>query len=102
MQSSELASQTNKNLDSTSQSFTGLAILTLDIIKHRNRKNVISLSGQTFSFFIETLGGIMMQLFYAEWSFIEPATFPICLLFMSTCVSIVHIITSPELRRFYF
>ena len=76
--------------------------LTKDTINKRNRKNVITLSGQVISFFIETLCAIIMSSLYSGFELVEPAAVTPMLVIASSIISVSQIVTSPELRQFYF
>ena len=66
----------------------------------RNRKNVITLSGQVTSFIVEFLTSMiyLAQIFYHDLA--DPSHQPILLIFASTIISCVQLGSSHELKRF--
>ena len=81
-----------------------LSLFILQVIQTRKRKNVITLTGQTITFFMEIVVTILMQLLYTKSGieFLEPSEMTAYLIIGSMIVTLTQIYTSPELRRFYF
>ena len=77
--------------------------LSLETIKHRNKKNAITLSGQVLSFVVELCTSIIAQLLIIDNSFgiFEPAALTCWIIVITSTVSVLQFMTSPELRRFY-
>ena len=77
--------------------------LSLETIKHRNKKNAITLSGQVLSFVVELCTSIIAQLLIMDNSFgiLEPAALTCWIIVITSTVSVLQFMTSPELRRFY-
>ena len=82
-------------------------IFSLQAIKSRTKKNVITLTGQIISFVLEILIPLICELLLTKFGsngyiIIEPAGIPIIVIFGTTLIAVAQFITSPELRRFYF
>ena len=77
--------------------------LSLETIKHRNKKNAITLTGQVLSFVVELCTSIIAQLLIMDNSFgiLEPAALTCWIIVITSTVSVLQFMTSPELRRFY-
>ena len=77
--------------------------LPLETIKHRKKKNAITLTGQVLSFVVELCTSIIAQLLIMDNSFgiLEPAAMTCLVIVITSTVSVLQFMTSPELRRFY-
>ena len=69
-------------------------------IRSRNRKNVITLSGQMASFVVELLTSafFIWQIMHPDLA--DPTYMPMAMMIISPLVSCVQALTSHELRRF--
>lgn len=79
--------------------------LTKDIIQRRTKRNVITLSGQAWTFGIETILSIFLHV-SINWEsaasiFFSPQITPFYVILISSAVSFGQFFTSPEMRRFY-
>ena len=81
-------------------------IFSLQAIKSRTKKNVITLTGQIISFAFEISIPLICELLLTKFgsnaNIIEPAGIPIIIIFGTTLIAVAQFLTSPELRRFYF
>ena len=78
--------------------------LSEEVIRLRNNKNAISLSGQVSTFVAEVTGTLIAQTLIMNndgVGVLEPAAFTCCSIVIIAVISALQIVTSPELRRFY-
>ena len=78
--------------------------LSKEVIRLRNNKNAISLSGQVSTFVAEVTGTLIAQTLIMNndgVGVLEPAAFTCCSIVIIAVISGLQIVTSPELRRFY-
>ena len=78
--------------------------LSKEVIRLRNNKNAISLSGQVSTFVVEVTGTLIAQTLIMNndgVGVLEPAAFTCCSIVIIAVISALQIVTSPELRRFY-
>lgn len=74
-----------------------------EIVVQRHQKNVITMSGQASAFCIECIASIIIQIMMSQKvELLESASFPLVLVVLEALVTISHIWSSPELRRFYW
>ena len=66
----------------------------------RNRKNVITLSGQVISFTVEFFTSLLILVGIFIDDLADPSHQPILLIFASTIISCVQLGTSHEMKRF--
>ena len=66
----------------------------------RNRKNVITLSGQVISFAVEFFTSLLILAGIFFHDLADPSHQPILLIFASTIISCVQLGTSHEMKRF--
>ena len=74
--------------------------ITVDMRKERNHKNVITLGGQAFSFFVELLICVYMLFHMKNTDMSDPSTMPIMIIIGSSVLSIFHLASSHELKRY--
>ena len=80
-----------------------LGLLPKETIFQRRKRNIITLSGQTFTFVIECgYGFIVLYLAIFEFLDNDLSLQPSITIAMSAAMSIAHFWACPELRRFYF
>jgi len=78
-------------------------ILPQDVLIARHRKNVITMSSQAATFMIECfLTVTVIIMLNLNVKALEAASFPLILVFMEVTITISHIWSAPELRRFYW
>ena len=74
--------------------------ITVDMRRERNHKNVITLGGQAFSFFVELLICVYMLFHMKNTDMSDPSTMPIMIIIGSSVLSIFHFASSHELKRY--
>ena len=74
--------------------------ITVDMRRERNHKNVITLGGQAFSFFMELLICVYMLFHMKNTDMSDPSTMPIMIIIGSSVLSICHFVSSHELKRY--
>ena len=74
--------------------------ITVDMRKERNHKNVITLGGQAFSFFVEILICIYMLFHMKNTDMSDPSTMPMMIIIGSSVLSMSHFASSHELKRY--
>ena len=68
--------------------------------QERNHKNVITLSGQAFSFFLEIVM-VIYCLFHMKYTkFADPSMMSILIIIANSSVSVAHFVVSHELKRY--
>ena len=74
--------------------------ITVTMRKERNQKNVITLGGQAFAFFVEiiTSGYILFHMKYTNLT--DPSTMSVMILVSNSLVSISQFLSSHELKRY--
>ena len=75
-------------------------IITDQMRRARNHKNVITLRGQVITFLIEILYSIYLIFHNAQADFVDASFTSISLIISSTIISLVQILTSHEMMRF--
>ena len=76
--------------------------LTKKAFSSRRKKNVMTLSGQIINFVMETLLTTIVTLLYTQHGLIEESNFPLSIVISSSVVAVASILTSPELKKYYF
>ena len=74
--------------------------ITVNMRKERNHKNVITLGGQAFSFFVEIFCCMYVLFHMKNTDMTDPSTMPIMIIIGNTLVSVYHFASSHELKRF--
>ena len=74
--------------------------ITVDMRRERNHKNVITLGGQAFSFFVELLICVYMLFHMKNTDMSDPSTMPIMIIIGSSVLSIFHFVSSHELKHY--
>ena len=69
-------------------------------LRQRKKKNVITLSGQVTSFFIEFLTTIFLMAQVLNNDLADPSVMPLFILTSATIISISQLWSSPELTRY--
>ena len=69
-----------------------------DDLRQRKRKNIISLSGQVITFFVESLLSLYAIAF--SQNLIDVSIFPILFITTTSMISVVQLWTSHELKRY--
>ena len=77
-----------------------LKIITEDVRRERNTKNIITLKGQMISFAIEFAYGICVVLLSNNVSFSDPSLMILIKIVGSTVISVVQLMSSHEMKRF--
>ena len=78
-------------------------VVSQDALIARHRKNVITMSSQAVTFMIECLiMSTMLIMLNQNVKALEATSFPLILVFMEVTITISHIWSAPELRRFYW
>ena len=67
--------------------------------QERNHKNVITLGGQAFSFFVE-LSVAIYCVIHMNYTTADPSNMPILIIIGSTIVSVGQFVCSHELKRY--
>ena len=75
-------------------------IITDQMRRERNHKNIITLRGQVISFLIEFIYGIYVFIHNSQLDFSDASVKSISLIICSTIISLVQILTSHEMMRF--
>ena len=75
-------------------------IITKDMKKERNQKNVITLKGQVMMFTVETVFHIYTIFHISNHAMIESSFMPITEIVASSIISVIQLTTSNEMRRF--
>ena len=75
-------------------------IITDQMRRERNQKNIITLRGQVISFLIEIIYSIYVFIHNSQPDFVDASTNSISLIICSTIISLVQILTSHEMMRF--
>ena len=75
-------------------------IITDQMRKERNHKNVITLRGQVITFLIEILFSVYSATHNLNADFVDATAYSIALIIGSTIISLVQILTSHEMVRF--
>ena len=74
--------------------------ITVSMRQERNHKNVITLSGQAFSFFLEIVL-VIYCLFHMKYTkFADPSMMSILIIIANSSVSVAHFVVSHELKRY--
>ena len=73
-----------------------------EVYDNRRRKNVITLAGQAWSFGVEFLIGLLTNVLLAfkQSAYIDESIFVLLIIVGSTILSVLHVVSSPELRRY--
>ena len=74
-------------------------IITINMRQERNHKNVITLGGQAFSFFVE-LSVAIYCVVHMNYTTADPSNMPILIIIGSTIVSVGQFVCSHELKRY--
>ena len=74
-------------------------VISLQIRKHRNHKNVITLKGQIASFLVEMISSILLITYLALSSNDGPSQMPIVMTFLHTIVSVSQFFSSHDLKQ---
>ena len=69
-----------------------------DDLRQRKRKNIISLSGQVITFFVEFLTS--MYIISCIQNLVDVSIFPILFITSTSIISVVQLCTSHELKRY--
>ena len=77
-----------------------LKIITEDVRKERNNRNIITLQGQILCFVIEFGYGICVALLAYNFSFSDPSVMIFIKMVASTAISVVQLMSSHEMKRF--
>ena len=75
-------------------------IITKDMKRERNQKNVVTLRGQALTFFVETAFNIYIMIHYSDHDVVQASFMPLSLIVVSTVISLIQLITSHEMRRY--
>ena len=79
-----------------------LARVSLNTIKYRRKRNVMTLSGQAIAFFLETCMTLIVHFMLKyEGSIVGTSFFTTYLAFTSAALSMSYFIANPELRRIF-
>ena len=76
-------------------------VIDFNVMKQRNRKNAITMTGQFLSFLVEIGYAVLVILMYNKkesWIFKDIDTW-ILVIFVWTAITVIQIGTSPEIRR---
>ena len=73
--------------------------ITFDDLRQRKRKNIISLSGQVITFFVELLFPLFAIMTFSQ-NLIDVSFFPILFITSTSIISVVQLWTSHELKRY--
>ena len=76
-------------------------VINTNVMKQRNKKNAITMTGQFISFLVEIGYAILLLFLYNKkesWIFKEIDTW-ILVIFVWTAITVIQIGTSPEIRR---
>ena len=76
-------------------------VIDTNVMKQRNKKNAITMTGQFISFLVEIGYAILLLFLYNKkesWIFKEIDTW-ILVIFVWTAITVIQIGTSPEIRR---
>ena len=74
--------------------------ITVNMRQERNHKNVITLGGQAFSFFVELVMAIYCLIHMKYTKLADPSMMSILIIIANTSVSVAHFVASHELKRF--
>ena len=75
--------------------------ISFDDLRQRKRKNIISLSGQVITFFVEFLISMYVLAIYQNlFDLSELSIFPILYIASTSIISVVQLWTSHELKRY--
>lgn len=90
------------SLSRTNQSLSN--VVQKDVLKNRAKRNTITLTGQTITFIVEVLYGVLLQVlihFGKVSGFLGPGDVPAtAMVAMMAMVTASQVLSSPELRRF--
>ena len=75
-------------------------IITKDMKRERNQKNVITLKGQVMMFTVETVFHIYTIFHISSHAMIESSFMPTTEIVASSIISVIQLTTSNEMRRF--
>ena len=73
--------------------------ISFDDLRQRKRKNIISLSGQVITFFVELLFPLFAIMTFSQ-NLIDVSFFPILFITSTSIISVVQLWTSHELKRY--
>ena len=74
--------------------------ISFDDLRQRKRKNIISLSGQAISFFVEFFLSIIVIANLFNQNLVDASLFPIVFITSTSIISISQLWTSHELKRY--
>ena len=74
--------------------------ITVTMRKERNQKNVITLGGQAFAFFVEIIAGVYVLFHMKYTNLTDPSTMSIVILTTNSIVSLSQLVSSHELKRY--
>lgn len=75
-------------------------MISTENLQLRKRKNIITLSGQAFSFFLEFLGILLLITKYTNNDVVDPSLTPIIKISFSCIISLTQLWTSHELKQY--
>ena len=85
------------------QRMVAQGVFPLEVQVQRQRKNVITMSSQAATFFIESIASVIFQvMLHQNVEYIDEASLPFAVIVIDALVTISHIWAAPELRRFYW
>ena len=71
-----------------------------DDLRQRKRKNIISLSGQVISFFVEIFISVLPFATIFNQNLVDASIFPVVFITSTSIISVVQLWTSHELKRY--
>ena len=74
--------------------------ITVTMRKERNQKNVITLGGQAFAFFVEIITAVYVMFHMKYTNLTDPSTMSIVILTTNSIVSLSQLVSSHELKRY--
>ena len=74
--------------------------ISLDDLRQRKMKNIITLSGQVISFFVEIFISVLPFATIFNQNLVDASFFPISFIISTSIISIVQLWTSHELKRY--
>ena len=74
--------------------------ITFDDLRQRKRKNIITLSGQVISFFVEFLVSLVIIANIFNQNLVDESLLPIVSITSTSVISIAQLWTSHELKRY--